>query len=517
MNGLVRPFYNLGVAQFAELVPEEGAAAYSWPEYRSRSVMLAGNDYIVVYDAIDGWSGTRFVWTSNGVHDEMPTIIPIKGGAENVVDLSSRIKNGSRGTMWDVWKGGRSRMMIVTHKPSVQLIPPKKGKDAEPVHLKTPSGEDWVFQNDEWQDPEFDYSSEGMSFKGRAGIVRKHTGGINEVALFHGKSIGFGGITASVEDPDLGISLSFSDPSAIKGKSFGRSGGKLTLTFPDPKAASGGFYIDAVKATPVPNASGNGFSVQLPPGEHQLQLTQGPPEPMQPVMLRTENKSGGGRIFFSEVAGASKYRVELSRDGGTSWQSLCETTKGEAVITGQPNGTKLHARAVALNASGQQGMPADEYPLYVTNIAPPSPEGLRLDISTGSPVVTWGEVLGVTEYRLYKRVKGMGDFQEVFRGRNQRFEDSGVRVPKPDAEPALPVDSASAKVYEYSVTAVNGNGEGAKSTIVDTDPSSWLNWNPDTDLTFKRRTGYWRWPYVKPAEEPPLHYPGSQDANKSAK
>ena len=509
MNGLVRPFYNLGVAQFAELVPEEGPAAYSWPEYRSRSVMLAGNDYIVVYDAIDGWSGTRFVWTSNGVHDEMPNIIPIKGGAENVVDLSSRMKNGSRGTMWDVWKGGRSRMMIVTHKPDVKLIPSKKGKDAEPVHLKTPSGEDWVFQNDEWQDPEFDYNSENISFKGRAGIIRKQAGGINEMALFHGRSIGCGGVTASVEDPDLGISLSFSNPSAIKGKSFGRNGGKLTLTFPDPKPAAGGFYIDAVKAISTPTASGSGFSVQLPPGEHQLEVTQGLPEPMQPVMLRTENRSGGGTVFFSEVPGASKYRIEISRDGGTSWQPLCETTKCEADITGLANGSKVHVRAVALNAVGQQGVPASEYPLYVTDSAPPPPEGLRLDISTGSPLITWGEVLGVTEYRLYRRVKGTGDFQEVFHGLKNRFEDSKISVPKPDVEPGLASDTASPKVYEYSVSAVNGNGEGAKSPTTDTEPSSWRNWNPDTDLTFKRKTGYWRWPYAKPEDEPPLHYPSS--------
>ena len=515
MNELVRPFYNLGVAQFAELVSQDGPGAYCWPEYRSRSTMLVGTDYIVVYDALDGWSGSRFVWTSNGVYDEMPNILYIKGGGENIVDISSRLKGGSRGTMWDVWKGDRSRMMIVSHKKDVVQMPKKRGEKNPYVHLKTADSEDWVFQNDEWQEEEpINYSEAGMTFKGRAGVIRQRTNQMCELALFHGTAIGAKGVTVTVDGADLGVSLAFATPAAIKGACFGRQGGSMILAFADAQAARGAFYVDGAKIPATPTASG--LSVKLPPGEHRWELTAKQPEPPQPVMLRTENRNGGAKLFFTTVAGAQKYRVELSRDSGTTWQAVTETVKGEAELTRLANGTKVHVRAVALNAD-QASRPANEYPVYITDKAPLPPDGLKTDISAKQPKLTWGEVLGVTEYRLYRRELGQGVFSEVFRGLANEYVDKGITVPAGFPEPGVRAnllrDTSSCKVYEYAVAAVNGNGESAKCVPVDTDPQSWRNWNPATDLRFKRRTGYWRWPYVKPEEQPPLHYPSAESPN----
>ena len=511
MNGLVRPFYNLGVAQFAELVPEQGPGAYSWPEYRSRSTMLVGCDYVVVYDAIAGWSGTRFVWTSNGVHDEMPNIIHIKGGAENIVDLASRIKNGSRGTMWDVWKGDRSRMMIVSHKKDVVQVPKKRGEKLPFVQLKTPTSDDRVFQNDEWQDDEINYSGDGMTFIGRAGVIRRRNNQTSELALFHGKSIGTHGVTVAVDDADLGVSLSFASPAAIKGVCFGRKGGTMGLTFTEEPAPHGNLYVDGANVPTT--ATAGGLSVKLPPGEHRWEFTSKLPEPMPPVMLRTENRAGGAKVFFTPVAGAQKYRVELSRDSGATWQTATETTRGVADLAGLPRGTKVHVRAIAFNAD-QAGRPANEYPIYVTDHAPLPPDGLMTDISAKMPKLTWGEVLGVSEYRLYRREQSQPAFTEVFRGLVTEYTDKNVSVPAAFPQPGVFAnclrDTGSGKVYEYAVTAVNGNGESAKSVVVDTDPQSWRNWNPATDLRFKRRTGYWRWPYTKPEQQPPLHYPSPE-------
>ena len=41
-------------------------------------------------------------------------------------------------------------------------------------------------------------------------------------------------------------------------------------------------------------------------------------------------------------------------------------------------------------------------------------------------------------------------------------------------------------LIEYCVTAVNGNGEGARSRIANTDPGSWRNWDPKPDEPFRR-------------------------------
>lgn len=510
MNCLVRPFYNLDVAQFAELVSEEGPGAYSWPEYRSRSVMLVGTDYIVVYDALDGWSGSRFVWTSNGVYDEMPNIIHIKGGGENVVDMNSRIKNGSRGTMWDSWKAGRSRMMIVSHKKDVQHVR-KRGERIPFVRIKTQSSEDYVFQNDEWQDKEFNYTKDGVAFAGRTGLIRRHNDGKTELALFHGSTIGANGVTVTVDDSEFGVSLSFSKPSEIKGTCFGRKAATMNLVFADSQSAKGNFYLDGEK---MPTTSvTNGLKIKIPPGQHRWECTSRKPEPMQSVILRTENFSGGAKVFFTPVAGAQNYRLELSSDSGATWQTVAETTKGEADLSELTNGTKVHVRVVAFN-SDQASRPANEYPVYVTDKAPLPPDGLKADISENMPKLSWGEVLGVTEYRLYRREKGNSEFSEIFRGLANEYVDKEVSVPKAFSEPGIDAnflrDSQSYKVYEYAVSAVNGNGESSMSVAVDTDPQSWLNWNPATDLRFKRRSGYWRWPYTKPEEQPPLHYPSDE-------
>ena len=79
-------------------------------------------------------------------------------------------------------------------------------------------------------------------------------------------------------------------------------------------------------------------------------------------------------------------------------------------------------------------------------------------------------------------------------------------------DPGLQADAerqpkAEPVVYEYAVSAVDGVGESDKSKTANTDPTSWRNWYPDTQLQFKRRSAYWLPPYVKPEQVPPATYP----------
>jgi hypothetical protein len=75
--------------------------------------------------------------------------------------------------------------------------------------------------------------------------------------------------------------------------------------------------------------------------------------------------------------------------------------------------------------------------------------------------LTWGEVLGVTGYRLYA-----GD-RLIYRGRARTFTD-----PKAAAQ--------------YSVCAVDGNGEGPRSMAMGADPNSWLTFDPKPGEPFRR-------------------------------
>jgi hypothetical protein len=58
------------------------------------------------------------------------------------------------------------------------------------------------------------------------------------------------------------------------------------------------------------------------------------------------------------------------------------------------------ACAPALNGL-HESAPGPEYPVYVTKAPPPPPDGLHVDLADGCATLSWGEVLGVTEYRLY--------------------------------------------------------------------------------------------------------------------
>ena len=64
-------------------------------------------------------------------------------------------------------------------------------------------------------------------------------------------------------------------------------------------------------------------------------------------------------------------------------------------------------------------------------------------------------------------------------------------------------------LYEYAISAVNGNGEGRRCTAIDTSPSSWRNWDPKPGELFRRRFTYNTTNYLQVGQEEPgpRYYP----------
>jgi hypothetical protein len=123
----------------------------------------------------------------------------------------------------------------------------------------------------------------------------------------------------------------------------------------------------------------------------------------------------------------------------------------------------------------------------------------------------WGEVLGASEYRLYRRKIGEADFTQIYKGTDRKFVDDSVA-----AHPALEVPGMAEQaeapgkagdLYEYAVAAVDGNGEGPKCVPIDDDPANWRNWLPPTPLVFRRQSAFWLPPYVRPEDVPAPFYP----------
>lgn len=490
-NVLSRPLYDLGVGQFAEIIPRQGRAAYAWPEYQSRSVMLIGGDYLVTYDDVYNDSiAHRFAWFTH-LNDPLPFIQLVKGGQRERQKLKTEVKtHETKGVYHD---GMGDALAIISHQPGVQVQAAEHG-----AIVATANATDRIFRND----VEINYSGSDAAFQGTAGFIRTRTDGSRELAIFHGRSIAAGGVTLTVNNTDTGIGARFKTASELAGVYCAPAPTTLALDWQTPPGGASAFYLDGAKQEV--KRAGNSLVVTLPAGKHTWQVTAGLPLPQTPTVLRTENFSGAATVFFTQANGATAYRAELSRDGGKSWTQAGTTTQLSQRLTGLTNGQKLHVRITAFNDQ-HSSPPADEYPVYVTEQRPPRPDGLGLQIATGEapqlPVrLTWGEVLGVRAYKLYRRRQGEQHFTLVYQGLDREFTDRLAAVIPAFSNPgaagnALLRATTPYRIYEYAVAAVNGNGESQPSVAISTDPARWLNWDPKPGEAFRRRVSTRDAPY----------------------
>lgn len=506
MNDLTAPFYDLEQAQFAELLPRQGADAYAWPEYGSRSVLLVGHDYLITFDEVNTVS--RLSWNTIKGEDEKPTLIPIRG---ETAYRTTQTTVGPRGVTseaerFEPYKSGGDRMTLVSHRRDVKVLPAQRGQPADVAVVQTPESTDYIFQKRDT----FAATANPVQFVGRVGVVRQQRSGTTELALFHGAKIGTDRLVLAVDNPDLGISAVTRQSGEAAGTFFSRRGGKLILSVPgDGVIPSARFFVDG--AAVVVRREAGALVVALPPGQHRWQLTAGPVEPMPPQIVRSEARADGARLWIEPVAGAEKYRLERSDDTGLTWFIVGESASPEFTLAGLTAPLKIHVRAVAINQS-VASRPGHDFPVYVTGRPPEAPRGLRLVLEKDQVQVSWGEILGATEYVLCRRRKGAAGWTEVFRGRTTAAADRAPGVVPAWAEPGLEPaatrpEPAVADIYEYAVRAVDGVGQGPLSSVADTNPASWRNWYPNTPLVFKRQSAYWRPPYVRPEQVPPPYYP----------
>ena len=505
MNDLTEPFYDLGSAQFAEILARPGPDAYSWPEYESRSVMLVGHDYIVTYDAVNNTS--RVAWNTVKGQDKMPTIISIRGDVNYRITQTSVDNHGlvTEGMRLEPYKSGTDRMVLVSHRSDVKIVSPKKNSGSLVSEVKMPEGSDFIYQ----QRAPFVSEENGRVFAGRAGAIRQFKDGRTELNLFKGRRIGAKALQLAVDNPSMGISAVFRNPSEVLGQFYSRKGGKLTVSFSGGVPQGVRLFIDGAPATV--RAEANSLAVQLPPGEGRWQLTAGPAVPMAPEITHSVARADGAAVFFTPVPSATSYRIESSHNGGVTWTSVATSKTPEFILCSIQAPDKIDVRVIALNG-GTESLPGRDYPVYVTGKPAGPPEGLRLSLAKDEATASWGEVLGAKEYVLYRRKAGEASWREVHRGTERNYRDAVKGIFPATEDPGLEAEALrqpakKLAIFEYAVSAVDGVGESAKSSIATADPASWRNWNPATPLHYKRRSAYWLPPFVKPEQVPPADYP----------
>jgi hypothetical protein len=469
-NVLSRPFYDLGVGQFAELIPRESPGAYSAPEYVGRSVLLAGRDYFVVYDAVcEPQVSHRFSWfVRRG--DEMPSIQFLRGASPTSQDTHrSEIETAETTGFW--MDGMGDSMAVISHRKDLKIEAKSFG-----CIVHADDVDDLVFRN---PDP-VRFADGPVLFNGTAGLIRRGSDA-SSFALFHGTRIGIAGFTVATTDTELGISGSIASGRTPQGEYYAPQDAHIRITVPN-LAAKAAFYIDG-EARPGKIDSGD-FVIDLNHGRHHWELTDRLPVPLAPSIQRTVNYADSARVFVSPVSGAAQYRLETSQDNGATWTSALTVIAPTAVLSGLVAGEKIHVRAIALNAE-RESTPGPEYPIYVSKDPPAPPDGINVSLADGDATITWGEVLGIEEYRLYERNVGEREFRLLYRGLDRSYihKQEGMRASLAKPNPTL---DARAGQLEYCVAAVDGNGEGKRSRTADTNPGSWRNWDPMPGEPFRR-------------------------------
>jgi len=570
---LDRPLYDLGAAQYAEITPDpEGPVGGL---YLGRSVLLVGSDYLVTYDAFA--AGQRMVWTWSVLteatgHDansyrhlpeRMPFLHVVRGVREDGAPGGTFATDLTRGVRLEGEADGSTgnTLAVVSHRDDLRVDPARSTPWG--ARIRTPHGVDHVFRHEaatHYQPRDVDFAEDGLRFHGTAGVIRLFDDGRRELVLFHGTAVGTADVLLTTTDRDLGISLAYRDPADLQGTYSAPADTEVTLHLAGGLGSGAVLHVDGSPVRPLAQEPGT-LRVALPRGRHRWELTARRPEPMPPRVVRTETVPGGAVVHFTPVAGADRYVLELSTDGGATWTTAAETAATEIVVAepaaagnvaagnvaagnvaagtaeepfrlaGLDEGRKYHVRVAARNAD-RQGAPGADYPVYATSAPPEPPDGLRLRLGRGTVTATWGEVLGAARYRLYRRTKGEAGYQEVFGGTAFAFTDdvpgvtpagdgahtgagawaTGVRETAPGQAPVL----------EYAVAAENGNGVGPMSPAVDTDPGSLRHWYPPVDLVFRRDHTYHRPPFApegtapRPYDEqlPPAALPEAADAGE---
>lgn len=526
-NELEKPLYDFKAAQFTEIVSRRGKGAYSWPEYKSRNILLAGTDYFVLADepyAI-GRRACRFCWFTSK-KDSFPELIFLAPSSISHRHAHLVESKDSRGFFRES-HGDKGHFVLVSAKKDVSV----KGYSAESIYgfdvpyfrnyknespypegvyeISTPGSRDFLFRDAHT----INFVDGDIGFNGQIGLIRFKKTGDTEVSLFKGKSIACRGLEIRVSKSGIGISVATKDYSSIEGAVLCpiKDGGEVRMSLPDKLLENSACYLDSEKIEA--DINGNTVIFSVPAGRFAFELTETKPKPARPVVLYTNNKPDGTEIFFAPAAGAERYVIETSRDGGATWESAADSVESPCPLTGFESEEKIHVRVTGIN-SDRRGDPSNEYPVYISQKAPHPPEGLSGRLEKDTVNLEWGQVLGVGTYCLYR--KGPNDEAPVciYQGRDTTYVDrkaTGV-VPHCDLPgldgpgPVGPGSGGAGAIFTYTVRRRNGNGEGEPSHPFVSDPAGWLSWYPPVPLKFKRDSEYYKPPYVSADNEPPRYY-----------
>lgn len=485
-NDLTEPLMDFGFVKYARL----NAGDYSFPYYKYRSVMMVENRYIAIYDAVaDKKQFGRFSWTQNQ-HDAFPVLKNIKPGVEGHLDEAGKpidvyddyqsSYEPSRVMRFD---GEGDFLTIASHlrnygaeKLLVSIDKKEYGAD-----VVFPQTVDKIF-NDQSR---IFIENSNFSFDGYVGYMTELQKE-KRLVIFNGSFIKLGDIALRIPfDKKVrhGMSLIY-DEEEINGRIVFESPGEVCITAPRLKKANvylNGHIVDF-------EYKEGAYHFNVLEGVHDYSIGQSSAIAI-PTIIRTVENNNSIIVEWSKAIGASSYCVALSEDNGTTYTVIAQVNEVEGEqkykIRGLSKG-KFHVKICGTNGN-KQGQYSHPYPIYVTQDAPHEPEGLRIEKKDKAYLASWGQVLGVKTYRLYKVIDGKKVL--VYEGTDRKV---------------------IVQAGEYYVTSVNGIDESVPSLIRSTNDER-VNWDHHPEKSFIRDTrshehGYKGFDYINNPNKPILDY-----------
>ena len=450
-NVMTNGYYDMGAFQFAKIDSDVCLDSYAWPEYQSRSVTLSHSDYILVYDAVGSThTKTRFAWAV-ARYDEFPAI-----------QMLSKTDN-----RWELFTPESKLVWYHGMGDSIALVSHKDGLDAKIVNgciVVSCAGAwvDYIVRNPK----PVSVNCDGITFKGTSGAVRVCADGTYSLALFDGSLLTYKDISIEAQgDKPVAVSLYEALSYTFEGRIVSLFDSSIRIK---RENCDDDIFIDGEKAVP----DENGY-IFVPKGEHKLSLTQAGhlPVPAAPQIKHITTGSGQAKIKWLPINSTEKYKIEMSRDGGKNWVFATENQDTICEINGLENEAKYHFRVTAQN-SEHNSLPSHEYPAFISQLLPWSPDGLTLKFTAEGTMFTWGEILGANTYALYSRNRDE-EFSLIYKGEARTFI----------------YNKAGTTIEQFAVAAINLNGEGMLSNIIDDNPESLVNWAPCKD-SFDRNSLY---------------------------
>ena len=451
---LTEPLYDFGFAQYARVNANEKAAAF----YRYRSVIMSGNDYITVYDAVtDMHVHGRFSWFNEG-KDNLPAIVQLKPGAPGVdsdggVPIDMPALKPDETFCGRYYEGSGDFLTYVSHRRTNADRGAYTAATDYGVMVELQGRTDYVFH----RAAKIHYTGADMRFTGHAGLVRIYGKTKAQAALFDGSEIGVSGV--HIECANVGIGFTVENRQ-ISGIIEARENAAIALRVDFPCAD----YRLYCGGEPAPfTRTEDGLRFTVPAGRTAFEWTSLDAQPLPPQITLVVARDGGADVFWT--GRAERWQLEISMDNAKTWRTLAETDQTRCALRGLKNG-KLHVRVRGANGD-RAGKPCWDYPVYLTDQPAQAPDGLRVVRTEAGYAVSWGQVLGAAEYCLYRLTESGRTL--VYRGSSRRWN--------------VPAEEAA-----YCVSAVNGNGEGALSPARATRADGLERWDPRPNESFRRYT-----------------------------